>query len=74
MTPSKVWCYDEYVDPPDGPTVIEMTEAQILEEYWPYWKEQMEKVGRSELISPERCIQDWVTVNWAWEKKDESET
>jgi hypothetical protein len=24
-----------------------------------------------ELITKENCIEDWVVVNWAWEKKED---
>ena len=48
----------------------EYTEAQILEEYWKYWKNRMkQKYGANFIgITPKNCIADWVTVNWAWEK------
>lgn len=45
-----------------------MTEAQILEKYYDEWCERMKKVGRDSLICEENCIQDWVTVNWAYPK------
>ena len=53
------------------PVEIIYNEAEILFEYWPYWKEQMvKKYGDNhELITEENCIQDWVTVNWATEIK-----
>ena len=35
--------------------------------YYPYWKEAMEKVGKSDLISLANCIDDWVVCNWAQE-------
>lgn len=55
-----------YVDP--GGTYT-LTEDQIIEEYWDYWCSQMRKVGREHLITKERCIEDWVTINWAVEVK-----
>ena len=54
----------KYVDL-DGEYVL--TEAQIFEEYWEYWCAQMRKVGRESMISRERCLEDWITVNWASE-------
>jgi len=46
----------------------EMSEEEILAEYWPYWEAKMKKSGKEDLITKERCIEDWVVVNWAWEK------
>lgn len=40
-------------------------EDRILNEYFYYWSEEMKKVGLSDKISKERCIEDWITVNWA---------
>lgn len=42
-----------------------MSEAQILRDYYPWWKSQMEKRGKQDLISEESCIEDWIVVNWA---------
>jgi hypothetical protein len=44
-----------------------VTDEEILREYFPYWQEQMRKVGREHMISPENCIEDFVAVNWAEE-------
>jgi hypothetical protein len=49
------------------------SEAQILADYYPYWQEQVRRVGREHLISPENCIEDWVAVNWAEEIKPPGE-
>jgi hypothetical protein len=52
----------------EGNDVVEvLTEEEILSYYYPYWKERMESVGRHELISRERCLEDWVTIHWAME-------
>jgi hypothetical protein len=52
--------------------VIEKTEQQILDEYWDYWKAQMDKkYGENhEFTTKENCIIDYTIVNWAWEKND----
>ena len=42
-----------------------LSEQDILNEYWEYWSEKMRSVGKAELISEERCIEDWCIVNWA---------
>ncbi len=55
-----------YADP--GGEYI-LTEEQIYNEYWDYWCSQMRRVGKEDMISKERCLEDWITVNWAWEVK-----
>ena len=51
--------------------VVEMTEEEILEQYWPFWSKKMEeKYGPShELITTENCIEDWMVTHLAWEVK-----
>ena len=50
----------------EGEHIIEeLTEDQIIEQYFPYWSEQMAKVGKADMISRELCIEDWCTVHWA---------
>ena len=51
----------------------EITEEQILSEYWDYWSGQMiKKYGKDHhLITKQNCIEDWIIVNWAWEVKDD---
>ena len=52
----------------------EITEEEILEEYWDYWFKAMCQAlykpntgafGKPELITKENCIDDWVSVHWA---------
>lgn len=71
----KTYCYNEPIY--DGPCligndIIEMTEQQILEEYWGYWSSKMKTSGKLNLLvdglTEQNCIDDWVVVNWAWEK------
>lgn len=53
------------------PIEIRKTEEQILAEYYPFWKNAVQKVHKEELISRiDLCIEDWVTVNWAYEIVD----
>ena len=59
-----------YVEPGDfgnhgEPVIVEMSEAEILAEYYPYWQEQMRRVGKESQISEQECINDWVVVHWA---------
>ena len=49
---------------------ITITEKEIIELYYTYWCIQMEKAKKFDLINEENCIEDWVTVNWAWEIKE----
>jgi hypothetical protein len=44
---------------------ITLTERDILREYYEYWRGQMVRAGKLDLITPENCIEDWVVVNWA---------
>ena len=61
-------------DENDNHVIREITEDEILEDYWNYWNERMvKKFGYGhELITKDNCINDWIVVNWAWEKDNES--
>jgi hypothetical protein len=41
------------------------SEDQIIASYWDYWCGKMTNVKKTELISRERCIDDWRFVHWA---------
>lgn len=56
---TRTWIFQDQ----DGPHLV--TEEEILSTYYPWWAEQMRKVGKAHLISPESCIDDWVVVHWA---------
>ena len=51
-----------------------MSEDEIREEYYPWWKERMiKKYGEEEFNktwSFEECLEDWIAIHWAWEVKD----
>ena len=51
-----------------------MSEDEIREEYYPWWKERMiKKYGEEEFKkrwSFEECIEDWIVIHLAWEVKD----
>lgn len=64
-TPDRVWQYTEPHDSEQGFAVVQMTERQILEQYGPWWRSELVRLGREHLISPENCVEDWVVVNWA---------
>jgi len=40
---------------------------QILDSYFPYWAEQMIKVGRGDQVNETHCLDDWIMVHWAVE-------
>lgn len=63
----KTYTYWEYGE--IGPR--EITEDQIIEQYWPFWSEKMKEIHgeNSPLITRANCIDDWAVVNWAVEKK-----
>lgn len=44
-----------------------ITDAKILDTYFPQWVELMRKANKAHLISEEHCIQDFVMVHWAWQ-------
>ena len=72
----RTWIYNEPIFGPAGEIVgnniEEFTDNDIIVEYWDHWVKMMENVhgDDSRLITRENCIQDWVTVNLAWEKTD----
>lgn len=73
---SKIYTYNEPIFQGGalvGNDVLEKTEEQIIAEYWDHWSTRMiAKYGEGhELITKKNCIEDWVIVNWAWEKEDE---
>ena len=47
--------------------IHDVTDAEILETYYPWWASEMRRLGRDHIISEEACIEDWVVVHWAWE-------
>ena len=58
----KYYKYDE----PHRESVI-LSENQIIQDYYGIWSKKMKELGREHLISKENCIEDWVTVHWAYE-------
>ena len=65
---TQLYCFDEFMgDDQPGNRVIK-TGEQIIEEYYPYWREQMvANFGPDdERITFQNCIDDYCVVNWAW--------
>lgn len=44
-----------------------ITEAQIIEQYFPYWSQRMEAVNKKHLINYQRCIEDFCVLHYAFE-------
>ena len=53
------------VQEPSGDRVV--TESAIFAEYWPYWRAQMEHIGKSHEATKARCLDEWTVINWAEE-------
>lgn len=73
----KTYLYNEPLFDADGNIcgniVRQMTEKEILDYYWPWWKPKMiKKYGLCHKdITEQNCIDDWVVANWGWLKEDE---
>lgn len=48
-----------------------LSEQDILDHYWEYYYEAMVRADKRDLISIDRCIGDFITVNWAEEVGDD---
>jgi hypothetical protein len=67
FNPGQKWVFNDQADPPSMDAVlVTMTEADIIRDYYAYWCQQMERVGRSDLICEERCVEDFAVIHWAW--------
>jgi hypothetical protein len=59
--------WDEAADGSGETTVYHVwTEDQVLDLYYPWWSSEMSRIGKSDQISPEACLDDFVVVHWAW--------
>ena len=67
------WAYDEPLFDERGSIVGTVTwfmsDDDIVRQYMPSWAMQMQKVGKSDLVTRENCIADFVVVNWAYAVK-----
>ena len=56
---------------------ILMTEKEIFDSYYPHWCYEIKKKYLKEGTPPpteeslcfEHCLEDWITIHWAWEVK-----
>jgi len=51
----------------DGDVTEILTEDEIISQYYTYWSTKMIQNCPNELITRERCIEDWCIVHWAIE-------
>ena len=56
--------YFKYQDP-SGEEIL--SEDEILDAYYLYWSNQMIKVNKLPMVTEQHCLDDWITVYWAWE-------
>lgn len=71
--PIRYFAYNELGE--DNPVIV--TEDQIRQSYWPYWKGQMlhaikeNSPNRRPIteadITFENCLDEWVVLHWAWD-------
>ena len=74
MRTLKEYCYNQPEFDAEGGLmgnqVITISEDAVLADYYPYWCALLHKAGKAHLISRQRCLDDWMVVNWAWEKPE----
>ena len=69
----KHWIYTEPVSEHSSEPIYNiLSDKAILDSYYDYWCGRMTKVGKADLINPQDCILDWVTVHWAVEATPET--
>jgi hypothetical protein len=57
----------EYVEPAEGyHRIVVVSEETILQMYYPLWIYLMKTAGKDNLISPNNCIEDFITIHWAY--------
>jgi hypothetical protein len=59
------WSYVEPGDDGVTPVTVTMTDDDIIRDYYAWWKGEMERAGKTHLISEQHCIDDFVVVHWA---------
>lgn len=56
----KVYKYEDF----QGTHFI--TEAEIVSRWMPFWREQMERANKNDMINEDNCIKDFISVNEAY--------
>lgn len=61
--------YHVFVEPLYGcdhiTVMVYLTEQQILDFYWEFWKGKMEYLGRHDRISEDGCVEDFLISSWS---------
>ena len=64
----RYFSYNEWTE--EGGIIETWSEDDIRSKYYPYWLSRMnEKFGEQHVqdnYTFEHCLEDWVTINWAW--------
>jgi hypothetical protein len=63
----------KYVEPADDdgtPVRVTVTEEDIRREYWPVWEKRMIEINRTPIF--EQCVEDFCSVHWANEVKQDT--
>ena len=70
----RYWIYAEPASANSStPVYTIMSDEAIIESYWDYWCGKMKSNGMGIRIEQKaRCIDDWVTIHWAWEATPEN--
>ena len=68
----RYFSYEEFRTEPEWAFYVETkSEEDIRREYYPVWYQIMcERFGKEYVDSTYcflDCVEDWITVNWAWE-------
>lgn len=70
----RYFTYSVPIDDLGDPEYVTMSEEEIRKEYWEFWLRKMNEKFGEEYVAEnycfEDCLQDWVTVHWAWEVKE----
>lgn len=68
----KTWTYNDPIFDSAGELIgdeeVTMTEDEIMELYFPYWSARMKEIGKTDKISRENCINDFIVCNWCYRK------
>jgi len=64
-----IYAYNEYDE--TGGHIVEISDTQIIKDYFPAWSHKMRECGKENEISHENCIEDFCVINWAWEESDD---
>ena len=70
---TKKWTYVEPNEDGVSPVYTTLSEKEIIGRYWDWWYNEIVKRKGKEIAdscTEQDCIDDFVTVHWAWEEED----